>query len=108
MESYNQRQAAEQDLAVLTLPFAGEQGTPDISHMSPVNLEQYVKALARASETARKEQYYITEMLLAQEFLENGVSSEAAIGQAIRNPKNPYLSLPAELPPEPPISALVH
>ena len=108
IESYDQRQAAEEDFSVLTLPFADAKGDPDISRMSPEALQDYVKALARVAETARKEQYYITEMLMAQEFVESGVANESAIGEAIRSPKNPYLSLPAELPPAPPISTFTH
>ena len=90
VESYKDVHDAAVARSVITRKFAQTRaGSPDLSQMTPSQLDELSTALTREAVTARAEAFLLGCMIAAQNVLEGGSTSQEEIGKAIFDSRNP-------------------
>ena len=101
VEDYKDFFAARTARSAITRKFAQTRdGPPDLSQMTPAQLDELSTAFAREAVTAREEMYRLGAMTAAQTVLESGSTSEEEIGKAIFDSRNPVsrIAVPSPQP----------
>lgn len=90
VDSYKDFREARLARSVITSKFAQTRdGSPNLSQMTPAQLDELSTALAREAVTCRSEIFFLGSMIAAQNVLEHGSTSQEEISKAIFDSRNP-------------------
>jgi len=90
VDSYKEFREARLARSVITSKFAqARDGSPNLSQMTPAQLDGLSTALAREAVTSRSEIFLLGSMIAAQNVLEHGSTSQDEISKAIFDSRNP-------------------